>query len=105
SPPRRPPVTNTCSKQDAALRQLKSQHELECLQMQLQFEQERREWAKREAKMLRDQLLRYEGAAAGEALKQWGKSDDDQGTTRQRQLAILVNQPYAVDETGTPTVD
>jgi len=82
------------------------QHELERVQMQLQFEQERREWAQREAMLLRGQLLRYEGTMSDESVpKQSGQLNDTQGTTRQRQLAILVNQPYAVDETGTPTVE
>src|SRR6185436_2284300 len=92
SPPRQPPVANTGPKQSVALRQLELQHELERVQMQLQFEHERREWAQGEAMLLRGQLLRYEGTVTGEsAPKQSGQSNDTQGTTRQWQLAILVN--------------
>src|SRR6185436_15593535 len=85
SSPRRPLATNICPKQGTALRQLELQHELECMQMQLQFEQERREWAQREAMLLHDRLVRYEGTMGGNAPKQSSQSDDDQGTTRQRQ--------------------
>ena len=93
------PVTSPSPRRGSALCQLELQHELDRVQMQLQFEQERREWAQHEAVLLRDQLTRYRGTAEGNTPRQLGQSDDEQGVTRHRQSANLVYQTHAVDET------
>src|SRR6185436_7322605 len=74
------------------------------MQMQLQFKQERREWAQHETALLRGWLAGYEGTASDDAPRQSRESDDDRATTHRRQSAILVHQSNAVDETGTPAV-